>query len=96
MRFSRSSDDADDINNYAQAVLRESQPRVNVDVETIEIVSSRYNAHWQVGDLVTIEDTLYGRQIDRKVLGVTVALKADSGAGAAMKITPHLGDFIDA
>lgn len=95
LRFSRSSDDADDITNYAQAVLRENQPRVNVDVETVEIVSSRYNVHWQVGDLVTVEDTLYGRQIDRKVLGVTVTFQAATATAFGLRATPHLGDFID-
>lgn len=94
LRFSRNSIDADDLESVAQAALYQNWPEIEVEIVSKELQSSRYNAHWQLGDLVTVEDTVYGRQIDRKVLGVKVVFSS-SGDDAGVRVSPELGSFID-
>jgi hypothetical protein len=96
VRQSRSTVDQTALNDFAYGELRENWPEIDVDSTVKQIFSSRYNVHWQLGDLVTVEDTLYGRQIDRKVLGVRVTLEAASDSGGGLvTIRPALGDFIN-
>ena len=84
------------LDNAAFSILRDNRVEVNVDATVKEIVSSRYNVHWGIGDLTTIEDTIFGRQIDRKVVGVRVNMRSRSGSDPIVGVTPEFGDFIDA
>ena len=83
------------LNNAAYAALIDNQVEVSVASTVKEIVSCRYNVHWGVGDLVTVADTIYGRQINRKVTGVQVSLEAEGTQGGVVKISPELGDYVD-
>ncbi len=96
LRMSRNSSEDADLEAVAQATLRENWPEISVEISSKELQTSRYNIHWSLGDLVTVEDTVYGRQIDRKVLGVSVTMSPPStGDGVAVGVSPRLGDFID-
>jgi len=92
IREERDAVDQAALNAIASGELYNNWPEVEVDVETKQILSSRYGVHWQVGDLVTAEDTVYGRQVDRKVTAVRVSASADDGV---VTVTPEMGDFID-
>ena len=84
------------LNDAAYASLMDNWAEVSVTSTVKEIVSCRYNVHWGVGDLVTAADTIYGRQINRKVTGVRVSLEAEGTQGGVVKISPELGDYVDA
>jgi len=83
------------LNNAARASLMTSRAEVSITSTVKEILSCRYNVHWSVGDLVTAEDTIYGRQIHRKVTGVRVALEVAGEQGSMVNVSPELGDYVD-
>lgn len=96
LRASRSSGEDPDLEAYALAALYENGPDISVDIVSKELQTSRYNVHWQLGDLVTVEDTVYGRRIDRKVQGVNVMLSnGDSGDESGVTVKPRLEGFIN-
>jgi len=84
------------LNDTAYAALMDNRVEVSVTGTVKEILSCRYNVHWGIGDLVTVEDTIYGRQIHRKVTGVRVALESVGTHGGMVNISPELGDYVDA
>lgn len=96
VRYKRNIADQDDLDTAAYEELRQTRPLVDVEISTKMVPSCRYNVHWQVGDLVTIEETQLNRRIARKIKGVNVQLKeAGQESGGTVKVTPEFGDFID-
>jgi len=97
VRQQRSGVDQDALDAEAYAKLRENRPEIRIDGTVKLIASSRYNVHWGLGDLITVEDTLAGRQVDRKIVGVQVSLQAAGSGqtGGVVTVKPELEDFVD-
>lgn len=80
------------LDDSAYAELYRQRPETTVETEVLTILSCRYNVHWKIGDLCTVQDTWSGRQVDRKIVGAWVSLPQDGN----VSIIPDFGDFIDA
>ena len=84
------------LNDLAYTELKDVERQIDVTCRVIEIMGCRYGTHWGIGDLVTVADTIYGRQVNRKIQGAWVSLRSAQGGalGGTVTIVPELGEYI--
>jgi len=96
MRQGRTLVEQETLDDLAYAELKANQRVIDVTCSLIEIIGCRYGTHWEVGDLITVADTVFGRQVHRKVLGAWVSLRSAQGGavGGTVTFVPELGEYI--
>ena len=71
------------MDNLGYAELNARMARAEIEVTALQSPGIRYGPDpggtrslWDYGDFITVEDTLAGRQVNKKIMGVTVAVSS--------------------
>lgn len=89
-RSGRNSNDDNELDDQAEAMVNEQRPIRQISFSVRQTVGTRYGRDWDMGDLVTVE--YLGRDYDMKVMGVTVSASSDG----AESITPEFESEVGA